>query len=94
MDDLMQPVAWMNPIGGFLSARYIDNFASGLDKEIHNISLYTEDQMREYAKKAVEAERALLEQALYALENPDALDEFNGSIHDNAITALHARLIL
>jgi hypothetical protein len=36
-----EPVAWMSPHGGFLSANYINNFASGLDKEIHNIPLYT-----------------------------------------------------
>jgi hypothetical protein len=36
-----EPVAWMNPHGGFLSASYIDEFASGIDKEIHNIPLYT-----------------------------------------------------
>jgi hypothetical protein len=38
---VQEPVAWMNPHGGFLSASYIDEFASGLDKEIHNIPLYT-----------------------------------------------------
>jgi hypothetical protein len=38
---VQEPVAWMNPHGGFLSASYIDKFASGLDKEIHNIPLYT-----------------------------------------------------
>jgi hypothetical protein len=37
---VQEPVAWMNPHGGFLSASYIDEFASGLDKEIHNIPLY------------------------------------------------------
>ena len=36
-----EPVAWMNPNGGMLTANYINNFASGLDKEIHNIPLYT-----------------------------------------------------
>ena len=36
-----EPVAWMNPNGGMLTAKYIDNFASGLDKEIHSIPLYT-----------------------------------------------------
>ena len=36
-----EPVAWMNPHGGMLTANYINNFASGLDKEIHNIPLYT-----------------------------------------------------
>jgi hypothetical protein len=39
-----EPVAWMSPHGGFLSANYINNFASGLDKEIHNIPLYTSPQ--------------------------------------------------
>ena len=39
-----EPVAWMNPHGGMLTANYIDNFASGLDKEIHNIPLYTSPQ--------------------------------------------------
>jgi hypothetical protein len=38
---VQEPVGWMNPHGGFLSASYIDNFASGLDKEIHNIPVYT-----------------------------------------------------
>jgi hypothetical protein len=36
-----EPVAWMNPNGGMLTANYIENFASGLDKEIHSIPLYT-----------------------------------------------------
>ena len=40
-EPVQEPVAWMNPHGGFLSASYIDEFASGLDKEIHNIPLYT-----------------------------------------------------
>jgi hypothetical protein len=39
-----EPVAWMNPNGGMLTANYINNFASGLDKEIHNIPLYTSPQ--------------------------------------------------
>ena len=39
-----EPVAWMNPHGGMLTANYIENFASGLDKEIHNIPLYTSPQ--------------------------------------------------
>jgi hypothetical protein len=43
-----EPVAWMNPHGGFLSASYIDKFASGLDKEIHNIPLYTSPPQREF----------------------------------------------
>jgi hypothetical protein len=38
---VQEPVGWMNPHGTFLSASYIDNFASGLDKEIHNIPVYT-----------------------------------------------------
>jgi hypothetical protein len=40
-EPVQEPVAWMNPHGGFLSATYIEKFASGLDKETHNIPLYT-----------------------------------------------------
>lgn len=39
VDDI-EPVAWMNPHGGFLSANYIKNFATGLEKEKYNIPLY------------------------------------------------------
>jgi hypothetical protein len=39
-EPVQEPVAWMNPHGGFLSATYIEKFASGLDKETHNIPLY------------------------------------------------------
>jgi hypothetical protein len=40
-EPVQEPVAWMNPHGGFLSATYIEKFASGFDKETHNIPLYT-----------------------------------------------------
>lgn len=40
-EPVQEPVAWMDPHGGFLSATYIEKFASGLDKETHSIPLYT-----------------------------------------------------
>jgi hypothetical protein len=46
-----EPVAWMNPHGGMLTANYIDNFASGLDKEIHNIPLYTSPPAQKECEK-------------------------------------------
>lgn len=44
-----KPVAWMNPRGGILSASYIENFASGLDRETHNIPLYLAAPVAQHA---------------------------------------------
>ena len=54
MDDLMQPVAWMyvNDDDECEQIEYGEPFD---DPSVTH--LYTADQMREYAKKAVEAER-------------------------------------
>ena len=47
MDDLMLPVAWMEPNG----------FCATFKHESYQNPLYTADQMSEYAKKDVEVER-------------------------------------
>jgi hypothetical protein len=35
-----EPVAWAHPSGGYLSARYMKEFATGLEKETYTIPLY------------------------------------------------------
>ncbi len=35
-----EPFAWMHPSGGCLSAHYMKEFATGLEKETHTIPLY------------------------------------------------------
>ena len=51
MDDLMQPVAYLDDgLGAFY-------WPQEYKKDVGFKALYTADQMREYAKKAVEAER-------------------------------------
>ena len=39
-DASLEPVAWAHPSGGYLSARYMKEFATGLEKETHIIPLY------------------------------------------------------
>lgn len=51
MDDLMQPVAYLDDgLGAFY-------WPQEYKKDVGFKALYTADQMREYARKAVEAER-------------------------------------
>lgn len=56
MDDLMQPVAWI------MEDQFGERLEWAADAHVgwgnKTFALYTEDQMREYAKKAVVAERA------------------------------------
>lgn len=37
---MQEPVAWAHPSGGYLSARYMKEFATGLEKETYTIPLY------------------------------------------------------
>ena len=55
-----EPVAWAHPSGGHLSARYMKDFATGLEKETHTIPLYaapvrtkdlTDGEMEELCRK-------------------------------------------
>ena len=39
-----EPVAWAHPSGGYLSARYMKEFATGLEKETYTIPLYVAPQ--------------------------------------------------
>ena len=75
MDDLVQePVAWMSP-----GKERLEFSGKGTVYGSHTLPLYTEDQMCEYAKKAVEAEREacayVAEQAFrYALDGYEVAD--------------------
>ena len=63
MDDLMQePVAFLIDVDGVVIATIGKDYAKGFDDAQ---PLYTADQMREYAKKAVEAERERASQAWF-----------------------------
>jgi hypothetical protein len=75
-----EPVAWTSPHGGFLSANYINNFASGLDKEIHNIPLYT-------SPPAQRTWVGLTDEELSEVYNQADWDTVNGWEYERAIEA-------
>ena len=83
MDDLMQePVAWMEPrTGEVCRTHWLEHNAPERAVDRFSLPLYTADQVREYAKRAVEAER----EAILAMSEAEWFkSQFN---YDEAIRA-------
>jgi hypothetical protein len=41
----VEPLAWANPYGGFISAKYKETLASGLEKQTHTLPLYSREHV-------------------------------------------------
>lgn len=89
MDDLMQPVHCMitgnGKFGIYESGIHFDSFANTgywESRGYESIPLYTADQMREYARQAVEAEREACAQLVYHSPPSDEYESPLEAIYD------------
>lgn len=96
MDDLMQPVHYMiagnGKFGIYESGIHFDSFANTgywESRGYESIPLYTADQMREYARQAVEAEREAC--ALLVEENAQECSGPMGLVLQANADAIRAR---